>query len=198
MDYEIENDPYLIPGTGVFRNKLSITDENELKHVEAQVTAVELAILERTPMRGNYNLAHMQAIHRAVFGSLYPWAGQLRSVEMTKGDTQFAKSDALYGYAVAIFDELEEENLLRGLYRDEFVVRLAHYYSELNLLHPFREGNGRVLRAFMHTLASQAGWWVDWSDLDAQTNVDACIAAYHGNELPLADMLSPLVSSYDY
>lgn len=197
MDYETENDPYLIPGTGVFRNKLSISDRDELKHVEAQLTAVELAILEAAPLYGDYNLAHLQAIHRRVFGALYPWAGQLRSVEITKDDTQFAKSDALFGYGESIFDALHDEELLQGLRRDHFVERLAHYYSELNLLHPFREGNGRVLRAFIHSLARQAGWWVDWTELDPDANIEACIAAYHGDELPLGEMLAPLISEYD-
>lgn len=195
MDYEIKNDPYLIAGTGVFHNKLGITDENKLRRAEAQITTTELAILEVQPLPGELSLRYLQAIHRAVFGELYTWARRLRTVEMSKGDTEFAKVDALYGYAESIFDHLQDEDFLQGLPKELFVERLAHYYSELNLLHPFREGNGRVLRAFIHTLADRAKWWVDWTDLDARQNIDACIAAYHGDESKLFEMLTPLASS---
>lgn len=195
MTYEIENDPYLIPGTGVFRNKLGITEERKLRRAEAQITTTELAILEAHPLDGELSLRYLQAIHRAVFAELYTWAGRLRTVEMSKGDTEFAKVDALYGYADSIFDQLEDEGYLKGLSKEAFIERLAHYYSELNLLHPFREGNGRVLRAFVHTLADRADWWVDWTNLNASQNVAACIAAYHGDETKLAEMLAPLVSS---
>jgi cell filamentation protein len=195
MDYSIEHDPYLIPGTDVLRNKLVITDVESLHQAEARITTIEIGILEIAPLPGEFNLAHLQNIHAAVFGNIYDWAGRLRTVEIRKDATEFAKVDALYGYAASVFERLDDENCLRNLSREAFVERLAHYYSEINLLHPFREGNGRVLRSFIHNLAHSAGWRIDWTDLDSEENIHACKRAFTGDESSLAEMLSRLLES---
>lgn len=88
---------------------------------------------------------------------------------------------------------MRAERLLDELGSDEYARRLAHYYSELNILHPFREGNGRTQRAFFTLLAQRTGKRLAWQHLDAQENVAASIAAYNGDESKLAAMLSRLV-----
>ncbi|MFP3423205.1 Fic family protein, partial [Bacillus sp. SIMBA_161] len=62
-----------------------------------------------------------------------------------------------------LFSELAEEEYLKGLRKDVFIQRLAHYLAELNALHPFREGNGRTVREFARQLALNAGYSLDWS-----------------------------------
>ncbi|WP_414938071.1 Fic family protein [Amycolatopsis sp. cmx-11-51] len=65
---------------------------------------------------------------------------------------------------------LETDGWLLGLNRENFLERLAWYYAELNAMHPFREGNGRTLRAFLRQLSAAAGWRLDWSALDKDDN----------------------------
>ena len=73
----------------------------------------------------------------------------------------------------AVLAQLEQHNWLMGARRERFVELLAHYYGELNARHPFREGNGRTLRAFLRQLSAAAGWRLDWSALNKEGNIAA-------------------------
>jgi cell filamentation protein len=72
-------------------------------------------------------------------------------------------------------DELKKENYLQGLSTDPFVERLTYYFTELNVIHPFREGNGRVLREFIRCLALKAGYTINWADVDPKSMLEAMI-----------------------
>ena len=77
------------------------------------------------------------------------------------------------------------------------VDRLAHYVGDVNALHPFRDGNGRAQRAFFAQLASDAGYRLDWQLVDPQDNVDASVAAMHGDEEPMLSLLDEITYSID-
>lgn len=79
-------DPYLDPDSGVLRNRLGITDAAELVQVEAALTGSRLIDLERRRLPGRYDLAHLQVFHRYIFGDVYDWAGELRTVTIAKGE----------------------------------------------------------------------------------------------------------------
>lgn len=78
------DDPYVYPGTRILRNTLEIRDAERLSRTEADVVSAELAALTDQSLRGAYDLAHWQAFHRRIFGKLYPWAGELRTVQIAK------------------------------------------------------------------------------------------------------------------
>lgn len=193
MPYDAGIDPYIDPNTGILSNSLGITSQTELEKAEADISAVVLASLPDQPIPGNFDLQHMQAIHRALFGSLYPWAGELRTVELTKGSTRFANPEFLEQAAATVFYELHHENLLRDLPGNTYIERFAHYFSEVNILHPFREGNGRTQRAFFSLLAADAGRRVKWESMDPAENLKASVAAYNGDESDLVAMLTLLI-----
>ncbi len=94
--------------------------------------------------------------------------------------------------AAVIFGELHDEDCLRGLRRDAFVGRLAHYLGEVNALHPFREGNGRAQRAFFRQLARDAGFTLAWQHLTPARNVEASAAIMRGDPEPMREMLDAL------
>lgn len=194
MQYELDVDPYIDKSTGIFRNLQGITTQSNLEKAEALLTSEQSVFLSQNPLEAPFNLDYLCRIHQQLFSDLYDWAGKLRTVEIQKGDTEFCKSGVITTFAESIFDEIGTDIDLRSEDKHVFVARLAHYYSEINLLHPFREGNGRVLRIFIQALAKHYGWSVDWTELDAKTNIAASVAAYHGDESPLVDMLEPLVS----
>lgn len=194
MPYDSDNDPYLISGTEVLKNKLSITDQAKLEASETVVSASKIASLEEHPVPGNFDLDHLCAIHHEIFGDIYDWAGHIRTVNISKGATQFAMVDVIMSYATSIFGPLHRENLLRGLSDAKYATRLAHYYSEVNLLHPFREGNGRTQRAFFTLLALQDGKRIAWDKLDAEANTVASIKAHQTmDESDLVELLRPLI-----
>src|SRR4051794_40827093 len=108
---------------------------------------------------------------------------------MAKGDTRFANVDAIVRAADDVFGGLRREGLLRGLDDRTYGERLAHYYSEVNVLHPFREGNGRAQRAFFELLADESGRHIAWERVTPERNLEAVVAAYEGDERPLAELL---------
>lgn len=185
------NDPYALPN-GVLRNRLGITDPQMLTSAEADITRARLVMLSERRLPGAYDLSHLQAFHAAVFGDIYPWAGELRTVNIAKR-TPFCPARNLVSYAQEVFGRLASSNHLRDLPRQEFVMRLAELYGDLNVLHPFREGNGRAQRAFLSQLSTDAGYDLNWSGMDPQRNEDASVKSFLGDNDLLEQLLDELV-----
>lgn len=156
------DDPYADPASGVLRNPLGITDPDQLVAAEGDITAAAIAELAESPEPGAFDLAHLSRIHRRIFGEIYEWAGEVRTVGIDKG-LPFALPGHIATSATTVFGDLADEDYLFGLPRGRFVARLAHYFGEVNALHPLREGNGRAQRAFFRQLVAEAGWHIDWT-----------------------------------
>ena len=77
-----------------------------------------------------------------------------------------------------MFAKLKKENYLIGLPKNEIAKKLSYYISELNAIHPFREGNGRVQRVFIEYLAQVAGYHTDFSDVTAQEMIEASVDSF--------------------
>jgi cell filamentation protein len=188
-------DPYTDPATGLLRNKLGITDRGELAAAEADITTARIMRLAQRPIPGGYDLPHLQAIHKEVFGSIYPWAGQIRTVEISKQNTQFCRTGMIHNFAEDVFGTLaRKDHHLQGLGREDFLTKLADLYGNINALHPFREGNGRAQRAFLAQLAADAGHRLDWTGMDPERNRLASIASFTGPNAPLRMMLAELTA----
>jgi cell filamentation protein len=185
-------DPYLDPSSGVLRNQLGITDPDELAEVEAALTASRLIDLERRRLQGDYDLDHLRAFHRYIFGDVYSWAGELRTVAIAKSDP-FCLPQHIGSYAAEVFTRLAGADRLRGLSRERFILGLADLLGDINALHPFREGNGRTQRAFVSQLAHDAGHHIDWIRMDPAQNIHASIAAHRGDLGPMHGMPEDLV-----
>lgn len=139
-------DPYLYPGLKVMRNRLGIRQAQRLEQAAWELTALRAATIELGPLvRG---LPHLCAIHRQLYQDVFDWAGQLREVDIYQGDTRFCHFAYIEKEGNALLQDLEEEGYLVGLAQDKFIERLAHYYCEINVLHPFRLGNGLAQRIF--------------------------------------------------
>lgn len=124
----------------------------------------------------------MQAIHKRLFGDLYAWAGQIRTIDISKEGNFFAHHAHIEAAARPIFKKLAEENYLTVLDAEKFSDRAAYYLGEINALHPFREGNGRAQREFINHLAYKNGWCIDWSNINQADMVQASIESFkHGD-----------------
>ena len=167
------NDPYTMPGGRCLQNKLGISDPDQLRELEGRIVSIRDVQLARETLPGEYNLGHLQAFHRFLFEDIYPWAGQTRTVNISKDDSTFCAWQFVDDEISAVLAGFERDNWLIGLNRGKFVERLAHYYGEINARHPFREGNGRTQRAFLRQLAAAAGWRLDWSALNRDDNLNA-------------------------
>jgi cell filamentation protein len=192
MSYDAYPDPYLDPKTGVLKNLIGVRSQDRLEEVEAIITFGQVIYFYDNPLEGDFNLKYLQAIHKELFSPIYSWAGQLRTVEVAKGNTRFANSNILEQAAASAFSGTADL-LAKQFTKDEYAKKLAHCYSEVNILHPFREGNGRTQRLFFSQLVGKSGYRLAWEQMDAKANISACEAAYKGDEGPLAKMLSDLL-----
>ena len=162
---------YCYPDSNVLINKLNIQDAEALHTAEREITSLRLAAAKMQPIKGKFDLEHLQRIHSYVFGDVYDWAGKLRHVDIAKGN-QFCLAMNLDTYGSNLFKKLEKEHYLID-YTGNVSHRLAYYLSEINVLHPFREGNGRTQRLFIEYLASVAGYRVDFSQVSAEEMIIA-------------------------
>ncbi|MCL1829916.1 MAG: Fic family protein [Oscillospiraceae bacterium] len=136
------------------------------------------------------NLKYLQKIHSYILNEVYTWAGWIRGGQFFfKGETEFCRAPMIYTYADNIFGKLKAENWLRGLDRVAIIKRLSYFMSEINTLHPFREGNGRTQRIFFAELARRAKYELDFSKVDADALLEADIAAYNKDFDPLITLL---------
>jgi cell filamentation protein len=189
-------DPYLDLQSGVLRNRLGITDPHDLAFAESDISTFRIAQLHRNPLPGRYDLAHLQAVHKWIFGDLYDWAGEIRTVPIGKG-ALFCLPQDIVPVADEVFGRLSRDCRLRGLGRAEFVDKLTELFAAIDALHPFREGNGRAMRSFLSQLARDAGHPVRWTAMNREANVLAARTAHRGDTTLLRDMLDQLVAVTD-
>lgn len=187
-------DAYVYEGTEVLRNKAGLRDAQALDAFEADATALRLLQLIEEPIQGCFDLAHLCAIHRHLLQDVYEWAGELRTVDISKGGSRFANCGQIESYLGGQLATLASENFLRGLTPEVFVERLAHYMGEINAVHPFREGNGRAQRAFCSQLAEQAGYFLDFETVDQAAMYGVMISSFSGNDAPLIELLGQITA----
>ena len=188
------DDVYCIPGTAVLKNKAGITNQDLLDEYEADFTAIRILELAQAPVEGNFNLTHLCKIHEYLFQDVYEWAGEIRSVDIIRGESRFCNVRQIQSYSNTVFSALAAEDYLNNLESTTLARRLAHYLSEINAIHPFREGNGRVQRLFISQLAEQAGYTLDYSALGQEEIYSVMQSSFLGNENPLANLILKIIN----
>lgn len=142
-------------------NKLGITNSAELAREEERISkkkAVELFESGSLDKLAPGRFASLQAIHKALFKDIYDFAGELRTVNLAKGNFRFAPLMYLEA-ALGNIDKLPQSTF------DEIIEK----YVEMNIAHPFREGNGRSTRLWLdQMLKAGIGQIVDWSKVDKE------------------------------
>ena len=106
-----------------------------------------------------------------------------------KQASYFAHAAYIHSSLDVIFNELCSDKRLTSTDKTTFVKAITYYHAEINAVHPFREGNGRVLRTFLRLMAEQLGWDIDWSDLDPDQNIEAAAQAMFHEPKLLYDII---------
>lgn len=142
-------------------NKLGLTDSAELAREEEQISkkkAVNLFDFAILKLLSDGTYKTVAAIHKYLFEDIYDFAGEIRTVNMAKGNFRFAPLMYLQS-ALENIDKMPQSNF------DEIVEK----YVEMNIAHPFREGNGRITRIWLdHILKNEIGKVIDWSKVDKE------------------------------
>ena len=189
------SDPY-IDENGVLINKKGIKDEFELDRVERASSYMKALDLDRNPIKGKFDLKHLQDIHKHLFGDIYPFAGKIRDGYLQKGQQDFTMGYRIIPQAEKLFTQLKNEQFLKKTEPAKIAGRLAYYMGEINAIHPFREGNGRAQRIFISQLAKEAGFELTFSKSTQEEMINASIQAhrcdYKGLESIIEKGLTPL------
>lgn len=143
---------------GVLENLPGITSKSDIDDAETELLdALYQNTFDNFPEQLTFDL--IKIWHQRWFGNLYPWAGEFRSVNMSKGDFHFAAANQLPTLAPDFEAGYLEQFVSLPEYDDEAVIQyLAESHVEFILIHPFREGNGRISRLLMDVMAVQAGF----------------------------------------
>lgn len=185
---------YCYPNTDTLINKLALKNEELLTEAELLYTTQRLLELQASPILDDYNLKHLMKIHYYLFQDIYPFAGKTREEDISKGNTLFAHWQYLDENASQLFRKLKAEGFLIGTNAERFSLRSAFYMSELNILHPFREGNGRVIREFIRCLAIESGYVLNWNVINKDNLLHASIRSVYDIE-PLSSCIRKAIES---
>ena len=150
--YEARNSIYCYKDSDVLVNKFDIHDNKKLEEIERKIVLAKLYELRQNKKIGKFDIYHFLSIHKFLFEDIYPFAGKIRSEDIAKDSFRFAKWEYIEDQLNGLLTKLSKDNL-KNLSREEISKKLAYYMSELNVLHPFREGNGRTIREFIRQLA---------------------------------------------
>ena len=172
------SDPYTYPGTDVLRNVLDIRDPQQLAAFEANATAARLIELDERPLVGRFDVAHLKSIHQHIFQDVYRWAGEFRTVNISKGGHLFGVAAFIGPALEEVLRKLSEERHLKALDGRKFTTRAGCYMLEINAIHPSRDGNGRTHREFIRELAVQAGFVIDWSRVTREQMTAASLESF--------------------
>ncbi len=142
-------------------NKLGITNSTLLAHKEEELSKKKAVLMYETNFFDSLNAGTFESlchIHKFLFEDIYEFAGKLRDLNIAKGNFRFAPLMYLES-ALASIDKMPQSNF------DEIIEK----YVEMNIAHPFREGNGRAMRIWLdHILKTQIKKVVDWSKVDKE------------------------------
>lgn len=193
MRYRSEEDKVYCYENGVLKNKFNMRDEKILNMIEAELTSLHLADIHKNGIKGNFNFAHYKYIHKKIFGDIYPFAGKTRTVSISKGDTTFCIWMYIDEQMELIFEQIriniiENPNILK-LSKNDLILLISEYMVELNMIHPFREGNGRTLREYFRLLSLYLGYQLDYSECDKYEILEADIRGTKGDLNPLIKVL---------
>ena len=145
----------------ILENRLNITNSDELAHEEERISKKKAAELFDNKLLDSFPAGKfdtLQAIHKYMFEDIFDFAGEIRTVNLTKGIFRFAPLIYLQA-ALDNIDKMPQSTF------DEVIEK----YVEMNIAHPFREGNGRSTRIWLdHILKNKIGKVVDWSKVDKE------------------------------
>jgi cell filamentation protein len=186
---------YFYSGTQVLRNLADLRERDKLQHFERDMTTLRLRELERTPVNATFDAAHVKEIHRRVFQDVYVWAGEYRTVGISKLGRNFAPVSSkeypdLGARVIHALQPLRETEGRVVSDKASFVKLLAAVHRDVDEAHPFREGNGRVTRVLLDQYAQTRDYRLDFERVSRAEWLNAAVRArMHGDSQPMQSAL---------
>lgn len=168
-------------GQGTLKNLLGERDPGFLKRAEYALTEARFAqiLSGEAGIQRTFDAEHVTSIHGYLFQDVYEWAGQYRTVDLVKGQAFALLEDGSIGRHLDTVRDLVAGTQWDKLGQTDFALRAAEVFTHLNQAHPFREGNGRTAKAFMHHVADQSPYTLNfkqttpdiWNDMSARSRM---------------------------
>lgn len=145
-------DPYVYAGTSVLKNKRGFRSKQTLDAFERRSNLARRVEMAKNPLSGSLDFDYVQRIHKMLFGDVYDWAGQVRTVDIAKSESHFQPTSLISTGSKHIFIWFQKESDLLQTDIDEetFIFQASRLLSDLNYLHPFQEGNSGHLHGGGH------------------------------------------------
>ncbi|MEG2310602.1 MAG: Fic family protein [Clostridia bacterium] len=163
--YEALNSIYTYKGSDILINKLNIKDEILLKEYETRMVSFKLATITLSNMLKSFDINHLKKIHKYLFDEVYNFAGEFRRENITKDNFKFAEYEYIEENAKLILNSINISNL-KLLSYDELISKISYLLTELNVLHPFRDGNGRTIRELIRQLLYEIGYEINFQNIE--------------------------------
>ena len=164
-------DPYVYPNTEVLKNKFGIRDSERLLEIEKTITLGAWQDIRegKIKIKKTFDYKHLKSLHKELFKDLYDWAGKERTVDISKPGTLFCRAMFIEEEAKRIFNNLKKDNFFKDIKdKSKFSEKLGQLFLDINMLHPFREGNGRSQRLFIGDLAKENGYYLEWTNISKE------------------------------
>mgnify|MGYP004514922933 CR=1 FL=1 len=170
--YNAINSKYTYKGTDVLINKLGIKEEEKLKKYEVKMVALKMAIIMKEQKIYDISEERFKYIHFFLFSDLYEFAGKYREENITKDNFMFSDYKYIDENMKIIFAKIDIDKLSKIDF-DSMVKFISEIMTDLNVLHPFREGNGRATREFIRELLKKLGYKINFFDIDYNEILEA-------------------------
>ena len=173
--YNSINSKYTYNITDVLKNKLNIRNEEKLKEYEKKVVALKLLSIRKAvyeKFENNFNVERLKFIHKYFFSEIYDFAGEYREENITKDNFKFSDYRYIKDNIKIIIEKINLDKLT-NLNENELVSFISSIMTDLNVLHPFREGNGRATREFIRELLEYLGYEIDFFLIDYDKIIEA-------------------------
>lgn len=186
----LENDDYLLNN-----NLLGIHDFEELEQAEAFTFSIRATQIEQGAYEiSTFSKREFIRLHHHLFQDIYDFAGKFRDVQLMKGNTRFCQVQYIDTYASDLFYQLQSESDWDSV--EHAANRFSYFKSELNMIHPFREGNGRTIRIFLQAYANSKGFLWNYDKLNRDEYIQAMIRSVTTSDLLeklLLNTIKPIV-----
>ena len=173
--YGAFEDPYCYSGTTVLRNLLDIRDQAELSAFEVEISTLRA---EEPLPAGSFDSTHYRAVRHHLFQDVYEWAGQYRTVRISKGRNSFCYPEHIPGQMEMLFERIRGGEAFDVIGKEDFLNEITSFLSDLNAIHPFREGNGRTQLAFAGLVGSSFSHPFHLEKLNRDTYLPAIITSF--------------------
>lgn len=188
-DYTTEDEIYIYKNTNVLKNKFDIIDFEELKEQEMFFTSIRITELQINPIKDKLDFNYLKKIHDYIFQDIYEFSGEIRRVDIEKGNSKFCMYLYIEEEAAKIFKKLEKEEYFVKYDYNEYCEKIADFMGDIIALHPFREGNGRASRELFKALCLKGGYNLNYDLFTKEKILEADIAVFNCNKAPMIQLM---------